>query len=299
MILSWAQHALERENCQFALHVPTGMGSIAGCGGSQTKVHQKLLFDRCVDSVLPGSLIPFVFSHPEPFMSNRDVSIEAVIFDMDGLLLDTERVYLDGFRLACDALKVPFHHDFYVNMIGLNGPSTKLALRKGLVGLVDPHIFEERWRVENAVLFQQPIEVKPGVHETITGLRHREIPYAIATSTKTSRATDHLDRAGLHGLFPVIIGGDQVKRGKPSPDIYLKAAASLNFAPQNCVAFEDSENGVRAALSAGMMTVQVPDMKQPSDEFRKLGHMVADDLRSGVRMAGVERRRTVPPKSNF
>lgn len=144
--------------------------------------------------------------------------ISGVIFDMDGLLLDTERVYLKGFR---------------------------------------------------------------------TALRGARIPYVIATSTRTDKAHDHLGRAGLGDLFTQIIGGDQVSRSKPAPDIYLKAAATLELPPTCCAAFEDSPNGVRAAHAAGCVTVQVPDIVEPDAALRALSAHVVPDLQAGLKALGV------------
>ena len=113
------------------------------------------------------------------------------------------------------------------------------------------------------------------------------MPYIIATSTRTDRAHAALARAGLDDLFARVIGGDRVTASKPAPDIYLLACRTLGLPPQDCAAFEDSPNGVRAAVAAGLRTVQVPDILMPDAELRALGHIVAPDLASGARALGL------------
>jgi beta-phosphoglucomutase-like phosphatase (HAD superfamily) len=101
---------------------------------------------------------------------------------------------------------------------------------------------------------------------------------AVATSTRTKRATEKLGDAGLLDYFKIVIGGDQVEQGKPDPEIYLKAASALSSAPSRCLALEDSANGVKAAVAAGMTVVQIPDLVPPSDELLQLGHIVLSSL---------------------
>src|SRR5207253_2615312 len=106
-----------------------------------------------------------------------------------------------------------------------------------------------------------------------------QIPVAVATSTKSARAMQKLGDAGIGGRFKAVIGGDQVENSKPHPDIYLKAAAALGVLAEKCLALEDSENGVRSAFSAGMTVIQVPDLVEPSEALRSLGHVILGSLR--------------------
>ncbi|PCI05123.1 MAG: phosphatase [Hyphomicrobiales bacterium] len=213
--------------------------------------------------------------------------IHAVIFDMDGLLLDTERVYLEGLRQTRAAFDLDLNDELFFSLIGLDREKTEIKLAAGLEEHVDFDAFNKEWRQRTEVLFMQPIPIKPGVHDLLDRLQSLKMPYAIATATKTEKAQHHLTLTGLIDLFPIVIGGDQVENGKPAPDIYLKAAAALNIEPHLCAAFEDSDTGTRAAVAAGTRTVQVPDLISPSPEVVALKHHIATDLISGARHLGL------------
>ncbi|MFK7836062.1 MAG: HAD family hydrolase [Sulfitobacter sp.] len=210
-----------------------------------------------------------------------------VVFDMDGLLLDTEQVWLRTFHETMAAHDLPSDNALFTSLVGTNAIEGRARLTNGLAGRADPAQFDAAWTEAAEAAFATVISVKPGVPELANALRERGLPYIIATSTRTAKAHRHLARAGLADLFPDVIGGDQVNRSKPEPDIYLAAVAALGLPAEASVAFEDSPNGVRAALSAGLITVQVPDVVIPDAEVRALGHLIAEDLLSGALAVGL------------
>lgn len=214
-------------------------------------------------------------------------AISGVVFDMDGLLLDTEQLYFDAFRRTLTALDLPQDDALFMSMVGTNHALGSKLLTEGLAGRVTLDDFNAIWDADIAQRIADGIPVKPGVRTVVTTLQTLRIPFAIATSTRTDRAKHHLARAGIADLFDLIIGGDQVRSSKPAPDIYLRACATLGLDPTLCAAFEDSENGVRAALAAGLITVQIPDVVPPTPDLRAMGHHIAPDLTSGATCLGL------------
>jgi len=207
------------------------------------------------------------------------VNYQAAIFDMDGLLLDTERVCKGIFEEACASLSIPFLEDVYLDIIGRNSQGIEKVIRAGYGSNLDYPVLHEAWRVRyNAVVKHQAIPVKQGVVELLTWLKNHNIPTAVATSTQQDVAKIKLNLAGLDIYFDNLTTGCEVKNGKPDPEIYLLAANRLNIHPEHCLAFEDSNNGVISAVRANMQTFQIPDLVQPSAEILKLGHTVSSSL---------------------
>ena len=204
---------------------------------------------------------------------------DAVIFDLDGLLIDTETLSLAAFCEACDHYCLGDQSAVFRRCIGVNKIAGELVIREGLSRVVDPLQFIETWnqmylaRTENT-----RIPLKLGAIELLEHLRTLNVPTGVATSSSTDRATQKLTDAGIFSYFKVLVGGEQVSQSKPYPDIYLKAASLLRVSPSKCLALEDSENGVRAAVSAGMVTIQIPDLIEPSIELKALGHVIRSSL---------------------
>ncbi len=212
---------------------------------------------------------------------------EAVLFDMDGLLLDTERQYLGTFIATCESFGVSGVEQVYYDCIGLRLVDSQKVLQKGLGHLVDLASFTDTWDALTLEARSKSIPVKPGAFELLNHLHAAGIPRVVATSTGTEKAIHHLKKAGLFDLLTGVLGGDQVTMGKPNPEVYLKAAELAGTRASLSVAFEDSDPGARAAHASGATTVQVPDLKYPSDETCALGHIIAQDLLSGARQIGL------------
>ncbi|SEW46287.1 haloacid dehalogenase superfamily, subfamily IA, variant 3 with third motif having DD or ED [Cognatiyoonia koreensis] len=213
--------------------------------------------------------------------------IQGVVFDMDGLLLDSERLYFEAYRATRRTLELPEDDALFLRMVGTNNRHGRTILEAGLDGALPLTTFEAHWAETSAEAIASGIPVKPGVQDLLAKLAAQNTPFAIATSSNTAKAWKHLSEAGIDHHFETLIGGDQVQNSKPAPDIYHKAVAALGIAPARCAAFEDSENGVRAAHAAGLATVQIPDLVSPSAALRALGHTIAPDLLSGARQIGL------------
>jgi HAD superfamily hydrolase (TIGR01509 family) len=207
------------------------------------------------------------------------LNFSAVIFDMDGLILDTERLALEAFQTTCMRFELGDLSSLFIQCIGTNDALGEAILKDGLEGLADYKAFGSAWiREYKRITSEKPVPLKHGVEELLPYIESIEIPMAVATSTQTKRAKGKLGDAGLLDYFEIVIGGDQVERGKPDPQIYLKAASALSSAPSKCLALEDSANGVKAAVAAGMTVVQIPDLVPPSDDLLQLGHIVLASL---------------------
>ncbi|HPQ95567.1 MAG: HAD family phosphatase [Thiothrix sp.] len=202
-------------------------------------------------------------------------SFAAFLFDMDGLLIDSERLALESFLASCTAFGLPDQSALFRRCIGVNAEATRTILHAALARQLDFDAFMNDWRTRHHQQHAtRPIPLKPGVMELLPQLQQQGRPLAVVTSSATAVAREKLQAVGILDYFRLVVGGDQVEHSKPAPDIYRHAATLLAVPASGCLALEDSENGVRAALGAGMTVVQIPDLVEPDQEFRRLGHVV-------------------------
>lgn len=196
----------------------------------------------------------------------------AVIFDMDGLLLDSERITMRLYKQTAEVLGWTISEDLYRKSIGLSVIDTR-RLFSDFLGSDFP--FDTIHKQATTLLqkcWDSPSIVKRGVREFLGDLRKRGIPIAVATSTIKGDAHERLLRTGLLDVFRITVTGDQVKRSKPKPDIFLRAASLLCIEPDRCIVIEDSYAGVQAARSAGMTVIHIPDILPPTSETRRLAY---------------------------
>jgi HAD superfamily hydrolase (TIGR01509 family) len=211
--------------------------------------------------------------------------VEAVLFDMDGLLLDTEALYIEAIQVAARRLGYPdMPLDLCHSTAGVTGPvrNSMIAAHYGESFSIDA--FREHFSAHVRRLTQAGIPLKPGVVELLDFLGGRGLPLAVATSARRPTAENHLGKAGLLGRFSALATRDDVERTKPHPDVYLEAARRLDVAPEHCIAFEDSNIGLEAAHAAGTMAFMVPDLVQPLPESRARCLQVVPDLHAALRL---------------
>jgi len=213
------------------------------------------------------------------------MTIESVIFDMDGLLVDSETVSAKAFIETTEAYELGDRYDLFLSLVGTNEFNHGNRLRDALGHLIDPDQFRLDWieRIKAEVEHKVP-PLLTGAAGLLEWLKNQDIPCALATSATRAEATHKLTSNGIEHYFSTYTCGDDVVNSKPYPEIYLKAAKSIDVNPANSMALEDSENGVKAAVAAGMHVVQIPNLVQPSAELLKLGHHVRSDLNDVLAM---------------
>jgi HAD superfamily hydrolase (TIGR01509 family) len=203
----------------------------------------------------------------------------AVIFDMDGLLLDTEPLAARAWAEAAASLGVEFDAELAARMIGRNFVDCSAMARAHYPPSYPVDALLSRWHAAyDAIVARDGLALKPGVLDLLDWLDAESIPRAVATSTRRDRALVKLARTALLPRFATLVGGDEIARGKPAPDIYIEAARRLGAPPGACVVLEDSAPGVRGALAAGMIAIMVPDLLPPDADLLAREVMVHPSL---------------------
>ncbi len=197
--------------------------------------------------------------------------IKAVLFDMDGTVTDTERIYNRAWQDSAHELGYSmFSYQDALDLRSLNHEDAHKMFAERHDGVVDIEAVRGLCRVKVAKeLEENGIPLKPGLKEILAYLKEHNLKSAIVTANQLEKAVERLHMAGLSDDFDEVISAHEVPNGKPYPDPYLYACEKLGFTPEECIAVEDSPNGVLSAVRAGCKTVMVPDLTEPDDELRK------------------------------
>ncbi len=210
-------------------------------------------------------------------------TVFAVLFDMDGVIFDSERAVLAVWQELAEELGLGEIGPVFRRCVGTNKARTEEIFREAFPGMDFPRFDAEARARFRARWGEGRLPVKPGARELLLALRRRGIPLALASSTESGVVRQELDEAGLLACFDAVVGGDQVRRSKPDPEIFLRAAESLGAEPRACFVVEDSFNGVRAARAAGMRPLMVPDLLPPDGEMERLAEAILPDLAAAER----------------
>lgn len=204
---------------------------------------------------------------------------KAVVFDMDGVLFDTEKLCMDSWNMIAGEHGIQDMQEIFMQCVGRNANDTRTLILNHY-GQDFPY---DDFCKETSKWFREQIErkgmpVKPGVRELLEYLKENGYQVGLASSTRKESVISHLRNAGILDYFEVIIGGDMVEHSKPRPDIYLLACQEMGVEPELAYAIEDSPNGIRSAHGAGMKPIMVPDLIAPDEEMEQLSFGIFHDL---------------------
>lgn len=206
------------------------------------------------------------------------MSIEAVVFDMDGIIFDSEKLVVECWQVVADKYGIKGIEDACYRCLGLN----RVVTKEIFLEIYGQDFDYDGYKQEMSDLFHAKaaggnLPKKPGMEELLKALKEAGLKLAVASSTRRQVVEAELRDGGLFKYFDVVIAGDMVERSKPEPDIYLKACECLSVNPANAFAIEDSYNGIRSAHAAGMRPIMVPDMAPPNEEMRNLSECIMDN----------------------
>lgn len=211
-------------------------------------------------------------------------AIKAVVFDMDGLLFDTEALFFDAMCSVGQKQGYSVTREFFLTLVGLSTERNH-TLMLAHFGADFPALqFHDACRDRFFELLDSDLRLKPGAIELLDRIDQLRLPKAIATSSQRTNVEHHLAAFDMAGRFDAILASGDYPHSKPHPAPYLAATSALGLDPQRCLALEDSHNGVRSAAAAGMVTIMVPDLLPPNAEMRALTLHIAADLHEVRRM---------------
>ena len=209
----------------------------------------------------------------------KGTAVKGVLFDMDGVILDTEKLYTRFWCEAAHTLGFPMTFEMALGMRSLSHEVGERQLKAYLGEHVDyQQVRDKRIELMTAFINENGVDLKQGIHELLEFLNGNGLKKAVATSSPLDRTKEYLSQVGLVDAFDELVSGHMVEHGKPAPDIYLYAASKLGLKPEECLVLEDSPTGLMAAYRAGCIPVMVPDQDQPDDEVKGRVYAVVNSL---------------------
>ncbi len=197
---------------------------------------------------------------------------------MDGVVLDTEMLFKQASFEVAKSLGFKMSEEIYIKTVGTPSDVARRIICDGMGGKFPFAKFDKLWTIWIQKRLESEVPTKPFAKEILQYLRKENIPLAIATSSSRKSASNHLGKANLLDYFETIITSDDIINGKPHPEPFLKAANSLGIEPNQCLAIEDSYNGIRSANSAGMKAIMIPDLLPPTNAIEALCHLILPSM---------------------
>lgn len=196
--------------------------------------------------------------------------IKAILFDMDGLITDTEKLLNRFWQEAAAELGFEMKPEHVLGIRSLSPKYAEPHLKAILGEDFDYYAVRDRRRtLMNAYLRENGVEAKPGLTELLDYIKDHDLKCAVCTATDHERTKWYLEMIGVYDRFDAFVCGDMIKNGKPKPDTYIEGARALGLEPGECMALEDSPNGIESAYTAGCLTVMIPDLSQPDEELKE------------------------------
>ena len=218
--------------------------------------------------------------------------IKGVVFDMDGLMFDTERLAIEAWTFAGKQIGLNITEDLVVKTLGLNTEDTNRVLIDELRTDFDLSA-TRKIRIEYVTSYieNNGMPVKTGLVELLDYLNRNDYKIAVATSSEKETALFNFNNAGISKFFDKIVCGDMIKRGKPEPEIYLRACEIIGIGPSECLALEDSPMGILSAYRAGMKPVMIPDLLQPDEGTNRLLYAKLPTLHDVIELLSAQNRK--------
>ena len=208
--------------------------------------------------------------------------IELVIFDMDGLIFDSEKVSYDSWVEAAKVFNIDFNMKVFYRLLGTNHESVRNTLLDEFGNEINVDDYIEERRKINFSKISNGVEKKEGIDELLEYLKKKNIKKAVATSSNRELALSLLSKANILHYFDYVLCGDEVKKSKPDPEVFLNVAKKLEVNPKNCMVLEDSEAGTIAGSRGRMKVIIIPDLKEPEEDIVRLAYKRLNNLKEVI-----------------
>lgn len=218
-------------------------------------------------------------------MNSKDnQTINAAIFDMDGTMIDTEKIKEKGWKYAGDCQNIIIDDKILSKIRGTNKEYCKEFINKKFKNINFEKLYNDRNEFIERNINSNGIKMKKGLIEILQFLKSNNYKIAVASSSEEETVRRYLTKVKILDFFDVIIAGDMIEKGKPNPEIYLKAVQELNVPKEYCVGIEDSNSGILSVYRAGLKPIMIPDLEEPTEDVQNILYAKLDSLESLIKV---------------